>query len=86
MTTLDPPASRPVKPQHPPVVASGYTPATVTDQVNKVVFGSTPKWWLVGFGISFAVVMMFLFAVTYLFAKGVGTAGKLYAVDTGYRR
>jgi molybdopterin-containing oxidoreductase family membrane subunit len=84
MSTLDPPASRPVKPDVPAVVTPGFTPATVTDQVNKVVFGSTPKWWLVGFGISFSLVMVFLFAVTYLFAKGVGIWGLNVPVAWGF--
>ena len=59
MTTLDPPASpappaihSPPKPYEPPVVAPGHTQGTVTDQVNKVVFGRTPLWWLAAFGIA----------------------------------
>ena len=91
MTTLDPPAQpappaipRPPKPYEPAVVAPGHTQATVTDQVNKVVFGKTPLWWLTALGISFAITMGFLFAVIWLFAKGVGIWGINIPVGWGF--
>ena len=37
--------------ERPPVIAPGYTPATVTDKISAVVLRKTPKWWYVGFAI-----------------------------------
>ena len=72
------------KPYTPPVVAPGYDPASVTDEVNKAIFAPTPKWWLVGLTVSFSLVMVFLFAVTVLFAKGVGIWGLNIPVAWGF--
>jgi molybdopterin-containing oxidoreductase family membrane subunit len=84
MSSTDATARRPPKPHLPPVVAPGYTPATVTDQVNKVVFGTTPKWWLAGFGASFLLLMLLLLGVTWLFVKGVGVWGLNIPVAWGF--
>jgi Ni/Fe-hydrogenase subunit HybB-like protein len=65
----------PEKPYRPPVVAPGHTTATVTDKISSVVQQRTPKWWFLGFGISFLLLLMFLNAVTWLFWKGVGIWG-----------
>ena len=72
------------KPYKPPVVAPGHDTATVTDKISSVVLQRTPKWWFVGFGISFMILMMFLFAVTWLFAKGVGIWGVNQPVGWGF--
>jgi molybdopterin-containing oxidoreductase family membrane subunit len=72
------------KPYAPPVVAPGYDPASVTDEVNKAIFAPTPKWWLVGLTVSFSLVMVFLFAVTVLFARGVGIWGLNVPVAWGF--
>ncbi len=54
----------------------GYTLATVTDKISSIVLTrGTTKGWMVGFGISFALLMMFNVAVAYLFVKGVGIWG-----------
>ncbi len=72
------------KPYRPPVVAPGYTTASVTDKISEVVLQRTPKWWYVGFGISFLIMMMFLVGVTWLFAKGVGIWGVNEPVGWGF--
>jgi len=72
------------KPHHPEVVTPGYTPATITDQVNKVVFGPTPTWWLIGLAGSFTLLMFFLVGVTWLFAKGTGIWGLNIPVAWGF--
>src|SRR5947199_8062719 len=72
------------KPYRPPIVAPGYTTATVTDKISEVVLQRTPRWWYLGFGISFLIMMMFLFAVTWLFIKGVGIWGINVPVMWGF--
>jgi Ni/Fe-hydrogenase subunit HybB-like protein len=59
----------------PPVIAAGHTPGSVTDQISAVVTDRTPRWWLVGFGIAFLMVMMLLRALGELFLKGIGIWG-----------
>jgi Ni/Fe-hydrogenase subunit HybB-like protein len=59
-----------------PVLEPGHTYASVTDQISSIVLTRrTPLGWLVGFGISFCLLMAFLYATAYLFAKGVGIWG-----------
>jgi len=71
-------------PYKPPVVAPGHTTASVTDKISEVVLQRTPRWWYAGFGISFLIMMMFLTAVTWLFAKGVGIWGVNEPVGWGF--
>src|SRR5215813_12064123 len=57
----------------PPVIAPGQTFESVTDQISDIVQTPRTPWgWYVGFGLSFLIVMMFLAAVSYLLAVGVG--------------
>src|SRR4029077_6526105 len=59
-----------------PVIAPGHTFATVTDKISTIVLTrKTPLYWLIPFLISCALLMVFLAAVSYLFAKGVGIWG-----------
>lgn len=58
------------------VLGPGETYETVTDKIATVVLKQPhPKGWWIGFGISFALLMLFLYAVTYLLYKGVGIWG-----------
>ncbi|MFO0588501.1 MAG: NrfD/PsrC family molybdoenzyme membrane anchor subunit [Polyangiaceae bacterium] len=75
---------RPIYSNPPPLVAPGHTAATVTDKISSVVLRRTPRWWFGAFGVSFALLMLFLFAVTYLFAKGVGIWGVNVPVGWGW--
>ena len=86
MATLDQgglPAPLP-KPYKPPIVAPGHTTASVTDKISEVVLQRTPKWWFLGFAVSFSLLMVFLMAVTYLFAKGVGIWGINWPIGWGF--
>jgi Ni/Fe-hydrogenase subunit HybB-like protein len=59
-----------------PVLAPGHTYASVTDKISAIVLsGRTPRGWLIGFGLSFALAMVLLVAIAYLFAVGVGIWG-----------
>ena len=71
-------------PPRPPVIAPGHTPATVTDKISAVVLGRTPRWFFPAFGVAFLLVMMFLYAVTMLFARGVGVFGINIPVGWGF--
>jgi Ni/Fe-hydrogenase subunit HybB-like protein len=77
------PAIRP-KPETPPVVAPGHTPASVTDKISSIVLTRIPKWWYLGFGITFLLVMMLLWSITVLFTKGVGIWGINIPVGWGF--
>jgi Ni/Fe-hydrogenase subunit HybB-like protein len=76
----------PREPQAPPeLVGGGHTFATVTDKIGAIVLTRrTPLGWLVGFAIAFAIVMMFLVAVTYLFVRGVGIWGINIPIGWGF--
>jgi molybdopterin-containing oxidoreductase family membrane subunit len=58
------------------IIAPGHTFATVTDHISQAVLSRrTPIGWFVGFGIAFALTMVLLVSVTYLFASGTGIWG-----------
>ncbi len=62
-----------------------YTYGSVTDKISAVVLaGRTPRSWYVGFAISFALVMLLLWAITYLFVRGVGIWGIDIPVAWGF--
>src|SRR6201992_787882 len=62
-----------------------HTFGTVTDKISSLVLTRPYNWrWFLGFGLSFALMMVFLAAVTYLFAKGVGIWGVRTPVMWGF--
>ena len=77
-------AGKPAKPFEPPVLAPGHDRGTVSDRIGSVVFERTPRWWILGFGVAFLLLNMFLFAVIYLFTKGVGIWGLNVPVAWGF--
>ncbi|NUQ72021.1 MAG: polysulfide reductase NrfD [Polyangiaceae bacterium] len=76
--------------QHPPppasipIIAPGHTVATVTDKISSVVLRKTPKWWYFAFAVSFALMMLFFYAIGTLFAYGVGIWGINIPVGWGW--
>jgi len=67
------------------IIGSGHTYATVTDKISSIVL--TRKWslnWLVGFAISFMLVMLLLVAMTYLFVRGIGIWGVNVPIGWGF--
>src|ERR1700691_4485824 len=59
-----------------PIIGPGYNYATVTDKISAIALNRPPpRWWILGFAVSFLLVMMLLVAVTYLFVDGVGIWG-----------
>ena len=43
-----------------------------------------PKWWILGFAVAFALVMLLLYSVTYLLLVGVGIWGIQIPVGWGF--
>jgi Ni/Fe-hydrogenase subunit HybB-like protein len=67
-----------------PVIAPGYTPASVTDKIAAVVLQKTPLSFYVAFGAAFSLLMVFLYSVGMLFAKGIGIWGVNNPVGWGF--
>src|ERR1700738_3187133 len=68
-----------------PVIEPGYTLGTVTDKISSIVLTRpTSDAWFVGFGVAFLLLMMLLFAIAYLFVKGVGIWGVTIPIGWGF--
>ena len=68
-----------------PVIEPGHTFATITDKISSIVLTRpTSNGWLIGFGISFLLTMVLLFAIGYLFVKGVGIWGVNVPIGWGF--
>src|SRR6185503_601715 len=68
-----------------PVIAPGHTFATVTDKISAIVLTRrTPTHWLIPFAVASTLLMVFLWAVTYLFVRGVGIYGVKIPVGWGW--
>jgi Ni/Fe-hydrogenase subunit HybB-like protein len=68
-----------------PILAPGHDYASVTDKISAIVLiRRPPKWWILGFAGAFALVMLLLYSVTYLFAVGVGIWGIQIPVGWGF--
>jgi len=73
------------KPESSKIIAPGYTFGTVTDQIATVVLTKkTPLFWYASFGIGFSLLLVFLYSVALLFAKGVGIWGIRTPVMWGF--
>lgn len=67
------------------MIAPGYTFGTVTDQIASVVLTKrTPLFWMAAFGIGFALLLVFLWALATLLAQGVGIWGINIPVAWGF--
>ena len=68
-----------------PILGPGYDYASVTDKISAIVLARrTPKWWIIGFLVSFALVMLLMVSVTYLLVAGVGIWGIQIPVAWGF--
>ncbi|GIW40247.1 MAG: polysulfide reductase NrfD [Candidatus Binatia bacterium] len=69
----------------PPVIEPGHTFATVTDKIAAVVLAQkTSRGWWLGFGLSFLLLLLFLYAVGFLFLRGTGIWGVNVPVAWGF--
>jgi molybdopterin-containing oxidoreductase family membrane subunit len=74
MTTL--PTTQPANPpDEPPILAPGYTLDSITDKISSMVLKPGLGRWVIGFGVAFALVMLFLYAVANLLVRGIGIWG-----------
>lgn len=72
-------------PAQPGIIGPGHTFATVTDKISSIVLTRPTSWkWWLGFGFSFALSMLLLFAVSYLLAEGIGIWGVNVPVAWGF--
>jgi Ni/Fe-hydrogenase subunit HybB-like protein len=68
-----------------PVVARGYDNESVTQKITDVVLARPlERAWIFGFGVAFALLMLFLFAIAWLLMKGVGIWGVNIPVAWGF--
>ena len=68
-----------------PVIEPGYTFGTVTDKISSIVLTRpTSNGWFLGFGIAFLITMGLLYAVGYLFVRGVGIWGVNIPIGWGF--
>src|SRR5438094_872400 len=71
--TLEPPKA---PADGPPLIGPGYTFGSVTDKISSIVLQRrAPRMWWLGFGISFALVLLLHYAIGYLLVVGVGIWG-----------
>jgi Ni/Fe-hydrogenase subunit HybB-like protein len=67
------------------IIAPGQTYASVTETISSIVLTRKhPRSWLFGFALSFGLLMLFLFAVSYLLYRGVGIWGINIPVAWGF--
>ncbi|HWO43206.1 MAG TPA: NrfD/PsrC family molybdoenzyme membrane anchor subunit [Candidatus Eisenbacteria bacterium] len=68
-----------------PWVAPGYTFASITEKISSIVLARpTGPGWVVGFAISFMLVMVLMFAIGWLLVKGIGIWGVNVPVAWGF--
>src|SRR5205814_6665226 len=68
-----------------PVIEPGHTFGTVTEKISAIVLTRpASNGWFIGFGICFMLTMMMLFAIGYLFVKGIGIWGVTIPIGWGF--
>jgi len=68
-----------------PILGPGHDFASVTDKISSIVLSRrTPTWWIGGFLISFALVVLLMVSVTYLLVAGVGIWGITIPIGWGF--
>src|SRR6201998_3468076 len=68
-----------------PIFEPGHTFGTVTEKISAIVLTRpATNGWFIGFGIAFMMTMMLLFALGYLFLKGVGIWGVTIPIGWGF--
>src|SRR5260370_23279065 len=68
-----------------PVIEPGYAFGRVTEKISAIVLTRpASNGWFVGFGIAFLLKMMMLYAIGYLFLKGIGIWGVTIPIGWGF--
>jgi Ni/Fe-hydrogenase subunit HybB-like protein len=69
----------------PAIIGPGHTFASVTDKISSIVLNRPASWgWWFGLAVSFALVMLLLYAVTYILVVGVGVWGINVPIAWGF--
>jgi Ni/Fe-hydrogenase subunit HybB-like protein len=68
-----------------PVIEPGHTFGSITDKISSIVLTApTPRFWYVGFALSFVLVLVLFFCIALLVAVGVGFFGINIPVAWGF--
>jgi Ni/Fe-hydrogenase subunit HybB-like protein len=71
--------------ESPPVIEPGHSYRSITEKISSIVLTQpTPRGWYVGFAVSFALVMLLLYATSYLLLRGIGIWGNNVPVGWGF--
>src|SRR6476660_1286283 len=71
--------------QKAPVIQPGHTFASITEKIGAIVLKRPIMGgWLVGFGIASVFMFILLFAMTYLFYRGIGIWGVNIPIGWGF--
>jgi Ni/Fe-hydrogenase subunit HybB-like protein len=66
------------------VVAPDVTLASLSEQVSeRVLMSPAPRWWWIGFGLSFALLILLIVQMAWLFINGIGIWGVRIPVAWG---
>jgi len=79
------PVLKPREDRRPPIIAPGHTFETVTDRISRVVLRrKAPRGWIVGFALSFALMMALFYTISVLLLRGIGVWGIDIPVGWGF--
>jgi molybdopterin-containing oxidoreductase family membrane subunit len=66
-------------------LGGAYTVGTITDKISSIVLTRpTSRRWYIGFGLSFIVTLILIYAITYLITEGLGIWGINIPVAWGF--
>src|SRR5689334_11586020 len=74
----------PAELQRIPLVANGHGFAWISDRVSSICEGKAPLWWWVAFTISFGMLCMLGFMLSWQISTGVGVWGNMHPVMWGW--
>jgi Ni/Fe-hydrogenase subunit HybB-like protein len=67
------------------IIEPGYTFGSITDKISSIVLtGRTPRFWYLGFGLSFILVLVLLYCIAAIVTIGVGLFGIMIPVAWGF--
>ena len=73
------------QPEVQPLIGPGHTYASITDKISAIVLArKTPRSWIAGFAVAFLLVMLLMYAISYLLVRGVGIWGVNVPVAWGF--
>lgn len=67
------------------LIAPGHSHTTIINKISSIVLtDKSPRSWWIGIGLSFSLVMLLMYAISYLLVKGVGIWGIQIPVGWGF--